>query len=67
MDNIHFTEHDKRNINRFINFILVFTFLAFFAILWVHLYYPYTYYNGCFQFQPELSWYSGPINNCGCR
>ncbi len=70
-NNIHLTEQDQKNLKGFIYFILFLSIVMFAVVLFVHIWYPWAcgapaYYNHCYQ--PELSWYSGPIGNpCGCK
>jgi hypothetical protein len=69
MNNIYMTEQDQKNLKYFIYFILGLILFLFFLVLYVHILYPYygcgyNYVRTCYQ--PELSWYSGPIG-CGCK
>jgi hypothetical protein len=64
------TESDQKNLKGFIYFLITCVLLMFFVVVYVHVISPYGGINGpCNRgYQPELSWYSGPIGNpCGCR
>lgn len=64
MDYIMLTEQDRRNIRGFVIFLLVFFGLLFSLFLYCLVIHPYWGTDCGWYYQPELSWYSGPIGNC---
>lgn len=60
------TEQDRKNLMVFIMTITTILILLVFTIIYCHTAQPFT---DCGYYQPEISWYSGPIgiNDCGCN
>jgi hypothetical protein len=59
-------ESDLKNIRIFVYSLLVLLLLSF--ILWFYTLLGLHYQSKCWRYQPEISWYSGPIGyDCGCK
>lgn len=59
-------ESDLKKLKVFIYSLILIMGLLFF--LWIFILWSYPYTSRCWKYQPEISWYSGPIGyDCGCK
>ena len=59
-------ESDLKNFKTFVYSLLILLSLSF--MLWFYILLGLDNQSKCWKYQPDISWYSGPIGyDCGCK